>query len=179
MKRNSYTNTTYLVMCGLFAALNAICAQIFIPLGFTPIPMNLGTLGVFLTGGLLGRKYGTISMGVYILLGAAGIPVFSGFRGGIGILAGPTGGYIAGEILAVFIIGLILEKGYAKLTLRLLSMAAGLAACYILGTLWFMVSTGTDITAAFVSCILPFLPADAIKIIAASFLIKRLRPIIS
>jgi len=60
-----------------------------------------------------------------------------------------------------------------------LSMAAGLAACYILGTLWFMVSTGTDITAAFVSCILPFLPADAIKIIAASFLIKRLRPIIS
>lgn len=165
-------------MCGLFAALNAICAQIFIPLGFTPVPMNLGTLGVFLTGGLLGRKYGVISMSVYVLLGAAGIPVFSGFQGGIGILAGPTGGYIAGYILAVFIIGLILDKGYAKLTLRILSMIAGLTACYCLGTLWFMTSTGTGITAAFVSCVLPFLPADAVKILAASVLIKRLRPLI-
>ncbi len=178
MKPNSYTGTTYLVMCGLFAALNAICAQIFIPLGFTPIPMNLGTLGVFLTGGLLGRKYGVISMGVYILLGAAGIPVFSGFRGGLGILAGPTGGYIAGYLLAVFIIGIILEKGHAKLTLRLLSMTAGLAACYCLGTLWFMISTGTGFYAAFVSCVLPFLPADAVKIFAASFLIRRLKPFI-
>jgi biotin transport system substrate-specific component len=176
MKSNTYTSTTYMVMCGLFAALNAICAQIFIPLAFTPVPVNLGTLGVFLTGGLLGRKYGVISIGVYVLLGAAGVPVFAGFRGGLGVLAGPTGGYILGYLLAVLIVGMILDKGYAKLSLRVLSMAAGLAACYCFGTLWFMVSTGTGFDAAFVSCILPFIPGDIVKILAASFLIKRLRP---
>ena len=92
MTSGTYSRTTMMILCGIFAAVTAICSLITIPLGFTPVPVNLGTLSVFLTGGILGKKYGTLSMTVYVLLGAAGVPVFSGFRGGRGVLAGPTGG---------------------------------------------------------------------------------------
>ena len=98
-----------MALCGLFAALMAICSFISIPLGFTPVPVNLGTLGVFLTGGVLGRKYGTVSMTVYVLLGAVGVPVFAGFRGGLSVLVGPTGGYIIGYIAAAFLIGWLVD----------------------------------------------------------------------
>ena len=150
--------------------------MITIPLGFTPVPVNLGTLGVFLTGGILGRRYGTISMSVYVLIGAIGIPVFAGFRGGLGVLAGPTGGYIIGYIAAVFIIGLILEKvnsrpGYAAVAF---AMITGLLLCYALGTAWFMISTHTGLWAALVSCVIPFLPGDALKIAAAAVLVRKL-----
>ncbi len=110
MTSGTYSRTTMMILCGIFAAVTAICSLITIPLGFTPVPVNLGTLSVFLTGGILGKKYGTLSMTVYVLLGAAGVPVFSGFRGGIGVLAGPTGGYIIGYIVAVLIIGLLMEN---------------------------------------------------------------------
>lgn len=194
MTAQRYSNTVYLVLCGLFAALTAICSFITIPLGFTPIPVNLGTLAVFLTGGILGRKYGVVSIIVYVLLGTAGVPVFSGFRGGISVLAGPTGGYIIGYIAAVFVIGAIIDSymkrayenrrngrtaSYAAETLFLaLAMVCGLTICYALGTAWFMISTGTPLWASLVSCVFPFLIGDAIKIAAAALLVRKLRPII-
>lgn len=168
-----YSKTSYLVLCGLFAALTAVCSLITIPLGFTPVPVNLGTLAVFLTGGLLGKKYGTISIAIYVLLGAAGIPVFSGFRAGIAVLAGPTGGYIIGYIAAVFVIGLLTE-----IFLDALSMACGLIVCYAMGTAWFMISSGTPLWASLVSCVFPFLIGDVIKIAAAALLVRRLRPLL-
>lgn len=79
-EQKRYSKTTALVLCGIFAALMAICSFITIPLGFTPVPINLATLGVFLTGGILGKKYGSISLIVYILLGAVGVPVFAGVQ---------------------------------------------------------------------------------------------------
>ena len=106
----TYSRTANLALCGLFAAITAVCSYVSIPLGFTPVPVNLATLAVFLAGGILGSRYGTISLAVYTLLGAAGIPVFSEFRGGLGVLAGPTGGYIIGYIAAAFLTGLIVEK---------------------------------------------------------------------
>ena len=185
-----YPKTTYMALCGLFAALMAICSMIWIPLGFTPVPVNLATLGVFLAGGLLGRKYGTISLAVYVLIGAVGVPVFAGFRGGLSVLAGPTGGYIIGYIAAAFLVGLLTElflgrKGAAKekgsssrvkeLLLCAAAMVVGLAACYLLGTAWFMISTHTGLWPALVSCVFPFLPGDALKIIAGSLLVQKLR----
>lgn len=194
MTTQRYSNTVYLVLCGLFAALTAICSFITIPLGFTPVPINLGTLAVFLTGGILGRKYGVVSIVVYVLLGAAGVPVFSGFRGGISVLAGPTGGYIIGYIAAVFVIGAItdryMKRAYenrrsgkaascaAETLFPALAMVCGLVICYALGTVWFMISTGTPLWASLVSCVFPFLPGDAIKIAAAAILVRKLRPII-
>lgn len=181
-KTLKYSKTTYMALCGLFAALTAVCTYISIPLGFTPVPVNLATLAVFLAGGLLGRKYGTIALAVYALLGAVGVPVFSGFRGGLGVLVGPTGGYIIGYIAAAFLVGLLTEmlltdkrSRVAELAICAVSMIAGLAACYLLGTIWFMISTHTGAAAALVSCVIPFLPGDALKIAAASLLVQRLR----
>lgn len=183
-----YSKTTYLVLCGLFAALTAVCSYITIPLPFTTIPMNLGTLGVFLAGGLLGRKYGVISIAVYILMGAAGIPVFAGFQGGFGILAGPTGGYVWGYLIAAFVIGFALEsfpkrtaspaKRGKTLALCMGAMAAGTLICYLTGTIWFMHLMEMDLWSAFLVCVLPFIPADIIKILTASWLVERLRPLL-
>ena len=187
-EQKRYSKTTALVLCGIFAALMAICSFITIPLGFTPIPINLATLGVFLTGGILGKKYGSI------LLGAVGVPVFAGFKGGLGVLAGPTGGYIIGYLAAAFLTGLLVELVFTKTgtesgqrsakssTSRfigiILAMIAGLAACYALGTAWFMISTGTGLGAALISCVIPFLPGDAAKIIVGALLVQKLRPAI-
>lgn len=198
-----------LVLCGLFAALTAICSYINIPLGFTPIPMNLAMLAVFLSGGILGRKYGTVSMAVYVLMGAVGLPVFAGFQSGLGVVAGPTGGFLAGYIAAAFVIGAVIEipekaassktagngtsilsspdsdsklagiSRRRKTALYMIAMIAGLIICYALGTLWFMVLMSTNVYAALAACVLPFIPGDIIKIIAAAFLTERLRNVIS
>ena len=195
------SNTKYMALCGLFAALTAICSWISIPLGFTPVPMNLATLAVFLAGGLLGPKYGPLSLTVYALAGAVGIPVFAGFRGGFSVLAGPTGGYVIGYIVAAFVVGLLChfvfnssinqkrdpkdsdvshdnQQSRARhgfLILQIIgTLVISLATCYILGTLWFVVSTGTNVAAALFSCVIPFLPGDAIKIVAATILLPKL-----
>ena len=175
-----------MALCGLFAALMAICSLISIPLGFTPVPVNLATLGVFLAGGLLGKKYGTISIAVYVLLGAVGVPVFAGFRGGLSVLVGPTGGYIIGYIAAAFLVGLLTELLVPKagrsagreILACIIAMIIGLFACYLLGTLWFMISTHTGVWAALVSCVFPFLPGDALKIAAGAILTQKLRRLV-
>ena len=182
MEISNYSKTTYLALCGLFAAIMAVCSIITIPLGFTPVPINLGTLGVFLVGGILGKKYGTISMVVYVLLGAVGIPIFAGFKGGLGVLAGPTGGYIIGYILAAFAIGLIIDTFFKRTDSAVkqyavcaLAMITGLVLCYLLGTIWFIVSTGTGIWASLIACVFPFLLGDGLKIAAAMILVRKFR----
>lgn len=170
--------TKKLILCALFAALTAICSMIVIPLPFTPVPINLATLSVFLAGGLLGARGGAVSQIVYVILGAVGLPVFAGFTGGFGIITGPTGGYIVGYVAAAWLVGLMTEKlghGYYK---SIVSMIAGLAVCYTLGTLWFMHITSTGLAAALMMCVAPFLLGDAIKIAAGSILIKKLHHLI-
>ncbi|MFV0516349.1 MAG: biotin transporter BioY [Aminipila sp.] len=173
-----YSNTKNLLLCGIFAAVTGITSGIIIPLPFTPVPMTLATLAVMLAGGLLGSKYGAISMIVYTLLGAFGAPVFSGYTGGMGKLLGPTGGYIIGYILTAYIVGLVIEKSKEKPSfwLTAIAMLLGISVCYILGTLWFMFSTHTPLWASLVSCVFPFLIGDVIKIVAGSILVTKLRP---
>lgn len=183
---NSRSKTTAIILCALFAALTAVCSGISIPLPFTPIPLNLATLSVFLAGGLLGSKWGAISQIVYVLLGAIGLPVFHGFTGGFGIIAGPTGGYIIGYIAAAFLIGYILEKFFlskgatsAKIYIQcIIAMVAGILVCYFLGTLWFMKLTHTSLLPALLSCVIPFLLGDAIKILIGALLVERLRKVL-
>lgn len=174
----SYSKTANLLMCALFAALTSVCSFISIPLPFTPVPVNLATLSVFLAGGLLAPRYAAVSQTVYLLLGAAGVPVFHNFTGGIGILAGPTGGYILGYIAAAFLTALIMKLSGRTFTwpVLILSMIAGLAACYGLGTLWFMILTGTGPIPSLAACVVPFLPGDGLKILAAGLLIRHLKP---
>lgn len=170
--------TKQLVLYSLFAALTAILSQISIPLPFTPVPINLATLSVLLSGAILGKNGGVISQLVYVLLGAIGLPVFAGFSSGIQIILGPTGGYIIGYIVAAFIVGIITEKYSKSLMTYIISMILGIIACYILGTAWFIHVTGSGLVAALTMCVFPFIIGDIIKIAAGSFLARRLRKII-
>lgn len=170
--------TKKLILCALFAALTAVCSMISIPLPFTPVPINLATLAFFLAGGLLGSRDGAISQVVYVILGAIGVPVFHSFTGGLGILTGPTGGYIIGYIAAAWLIGFMIEKWGHGFIKYIISMIAGLAVCYALGTAWFMYLTSNGLAAALMMCVVPFLIGDGLKIIAASVLVNRLHKFI-
>jgi len=171
------SKTKQLTLCSLFATLTAILSQISIPLPFTPVPINLATLSVLLAGAILGKKGGAISQIVYALLGAVGLPVYANFLSGIGILIGPTGGYIIGYIIAAFVVGIIVEKSEKNLKTYLLSMCLGIIACYILGTAWFMYVTNNNLISALTLCVLPFIPGDIIKIIFGACIANRLKKI--
>ena len=171
------TKTKQLISCSLFAALTAILSQISIPLPFTPVPINLATLSVLLSGALLGKKGGAISQVVYTLLGAIGLPVFANFLSGIGVIFGPTGGYIIGYIVAAFVVGIIIEKTNRNLITYLLSMILGIISCYILGTAWFMYITNSNLLTSLTMCVFPFIPGDIVKIVIGAFLANRLKKI--
>ncbi|MCI6998196.1 MAG: biotin transporter BioY [Eubacterium sp.] len=172
----THSKTYDLVYIALFAVLIAICAWISVP---TTVPFTLQTFGVFLTVGLLGGKRGSMAVLVYILLGAAGIPVFSGFTGGVGRLLGNTGGYIVG-FLASALVMWALEKVMGRKTWALaVQMVLGLIACYAIGTVWFMVVySGTSGAVGLMTvlgwCVIPFIIPDLIKIALALVLTKRL-----
>jgi biotin transport system substrate-specific component len=167
----------------MFAALTAICAVIALPLPFTPVPVALNMLAVYMAGGILGAKYGALSQVVYLLLGAVGLPVFAGFKAGVGVLAGPTGGYIIGYIAAAFIVGVLCGRlkgsGLRATAALAAAMVLGLLACYAIGTAWFMYVMNTPFLAALGMCVFPFIPGDALKIAAAAFLCVKLRGFVS
>ena len=166
-----------LVYISMFTALITVCGWICIP---SAVPFTLQTLAVFLCVMLLGTKRSLAAIIAYILLGAVGCPVFSGFRGGVGTLLGPTGGYIIGFLLICIVSGnLIRHFGDGK-TVQFLSMLAGLVCCYMFGTAWFiLVSFGkgdtVGVLSAFASCVLPFIIPDIIKICIANELCRRLK----
>ena len=159
-------------VCAVFAALTAVLSQLSVPIG--PVPINLATFSVFLAGGILGASGGLLSQLVYLILGAVGLPVFAGFRGGVGALAGPTGGYLAGYAAAAWLVGQAAEKFCRKPRVLAGSMAAGLAVCYFLGTGWFMIVTGRGLWDSLALCVFPFLLGDALKIAVATALAARL-----
>ena len=174
------TNLLNLVYVAMFAAIITICAQIQIP---TAVPFTLQTLGVFVASAMLGWKRGTLSVAVYILLGLIGVPVFAGFSGGAGVLFGLTGGYIIGFLFTAFIVGIMCDKLGRKLWVLALSMALGLLACYVFGTVWFMLiynyTMGSiSLVSALGMCVVPFLLFDAIKIAAAVLLVNRLDKVV-
>lgn len=164
-----------IIFIALFSALIAVLAQISIP---TTVPFTLQTLGVFITASMLGWKRGTLSVVIYILLGAVGLPVFAGFSGGVGTLIGPTGGYIIGFLFTAVAVGVMTQLLGKKLWVLAVSMIIGLALCYVMGTIWFCVSTKAEILYALSVCVVPFLIADTAKIIVATILVNRLDKII-
>ncbi len=159
------------ILISLFAALTAVLSQIVIPLPFTPIPLNLATLSIFLAGGLLGAKRGAASQLIYGLLGAFGVPVFTGFSGGFGIVVGPRGGFIVGYIVAAFVIGTLRDMLPRKPWGYGLAMAAGAVCYFTLGAAWFGFVANVGLFPSITMCVLPFLPGDCFKIIIASYLV--------
>jgi len=158
----------------LFAAIIVICSWISIPL---TVPVTLQTFAVFASVGLLGTYRGTLSVILYIMLGAVGLPVFSGFRGGFGILLGNTGGFVIGFVFAAFLSGAIIDHFGKKTIVLIIAMVSGLIVCYLFGTLWFVyIYTKTISMTEFLSavsvCVLPFIIPDALKIGAAIFIVR-------
>lgn len=166
-----------MVLCSLLAAMTGILSQIGIPIG--EIPINLALFSVYLAGGLLGSYKGAVSMLVYIMMGAVGLPVFSNFRGGLSVLAGPTGGYILGYLFAALAVGMVSSYWGASFWKLAIGMAGGLTLCYLFGTVWFVLLTGNGLAAALSACVLPFLPGDAVKIVSAAILLPKLKKAIS
>ena len=161
-----------LVYASLFAALTAVAAWVTIPLPY--VPLTLQTFFVILAGALLGAYFGALSMIVYLLLGFVGLPVFSGGRSGLGVLAGSTGGYLVGFVLCAIIVGLLVERKKSPGFLwYCMSMAAGTLALYACGAAWLAVVMRWDIVQALIVGALPFVPGDIIKIIVAAFIAKR------
>lgn len=166
--------------CAMGVALITVCSWISIP---TVIPFTLQTFAVCLVSSLFGARTGVISVLAYMLLGSFGFPVFSGFRAGASALMGATGGYILGFAGTAFICGYMPSRFGRGMGVLLLSMALGVAVCYAFGTAWFvgvyMRSTGpVSLATALSWCVIPYIPADAGKIVLASLLSKRLYPTI-
>lgn len=168
--------TLDLIYIGLSAALIAVCSWISIPL---TVPITLQTMGVCLISGLFGAKKATLSVIIYIILGAVGVPVFAGFSSGAGILLGATGGYIVGFIFTAVIVGITADRTN-KLWALILSMIIGILVCYAFGTAWFAIvyaNNGQPETLVTILgwCVVPFIIPDAVKIAIAAILTNRLK----
>lgn len=164
------------VYASLMAALMAAGAFIAIPVG--PVPIVLQNMFIMLAGLLLGGRWGVASVAVYLLAGACGLPVFAGGTGGIARFAGPTGGYLLGYLPAVWIVGFASERGKGSLFMDVAGMVAGSAIVYGVGVSWLKVVTGMTYAKAMTVGMLPFLPGDAAKIVAAAMIARSLRPVI-
>ena len=172
--------TTDMAYIALFAVLIAICSWISIPM---TVPFTLQTFAVFLAVGVLGGKRGSLSVLIYILLGAVGIPVFSGFAGGFGVLLGNTGGYIIGFLFSALLMWAMESISGKKNLWLALSMVLGLLVCYAFGTVWFMVvyarnSGAVGLATVLGWCVIPFIIPDLIKIALALVLSKKLRKVL-
>lgn len=161
------------IYAALFAALMAVFTQLVIPI--QPVPITLGTMAVMMAGAVLGKHYGALSMVIYVLLGAAGLPVFAMARAGLSVLAGPGGGFILGYIATAFVVGLVTEKCGHSFKMLVFAMILGCVTVYVCGLAWFIALTGTGLWSAMTLCMFPFLPGDAVKVLLGAFLVNRYR----
>lgn len=173
---NISSKTGNLVICAIFVALITICSWISIP---TAVPFTMQTFAMFLCAGLLGTKRSISSIICWILIGVIGIPVFAGFQSGPSVLWGPLGGYILGFIALALIVGVASDKLGRTYPVLIISMVAGLAICYLFGTLWFVYFYGQatgpiGFTAALSTCVIPFVIPDLAKLAVAVILVKKL-----
>lgn len=164
----------------LFAVLMAVCSWISVP---TAVPFTMQTFAVFLAFCLLGGRRAALAILVYLLMGAAGLPVFSNFTGGLGSLLNMTGGYLVGFLIATLIMWAMETVLGRKTLARVISMIIGLIACYAFGTAWFMVvyartTAAIGIGAALIMCVIPYIIPDLVKLSLAVLLSKRLSPLI-
>lgn len=159
------------VLTALLAAALCVMAPLAVPLG--PVPVTLATLGVYLAAGLLGPWRGAAAVGLYLLLGGVGVPVFAGFTAGFPVLFGVTGGYLWGYLPCVILTGLLCRGGRPALTP--LWLFCGTAVLYAAGTAWYMLQTRVGLGAALLTAVVPCLMGDAVKMAVATALILPLR----
>ncbi len=173
---STVSKTKNYILISLFTAIIAVCSFITVP---AAVPFTLQTLGVFAALAILGGKRGTLCIILYVFTGLVGLPVFSGFSGGVSHLLGATGGYISGFILCGLCYWIITKILGTKTIVKFSGLLAGLVVCYLFGTLWYTaVYLKTLNFEAFVSsaqiCVLPFIIPDLIKIVVVLITDKKL-----
>lgn len=166
------------VKIALMAAIISVLGPFSVPLPFTPVPISFTIMAVYLTAYLLGAKTGTLSVIIYILVGLAGAPVFSGFTGGAAKLIGPTGGYIIGFIFIAVIGGFFVDKFKGKVWISIIGMALGTAVCYLFGSLWLAYQQGLTLKQALVAGVVPYIALDCAKMVIAVILGRQIKPLI-
>lgn len=162
---NSNAHIRFITTTALMTAVICILAPLSIPIG--PVPISLTNLAIYFTMYILDTKRGTIAYMIYLLLGLAGLPIFSNFTGGPQKLFGPTGGYLIGFIPMALITGLVVDRFYKKRILCIAVMEASTWICYLFGSAWLMVSMKITFKAALMAGVIPFIIEDFIKMVLA------------
>lgn len=175
-KMNTASHLKTTVYTSLFVALIAIGAFLFIPIG--PVPIVLQNMFVLLAALILGPVRGLACIGIYLLIGLAGLPVFSKGGSGIGHLFGPTGGYLLGYLPAVLVTASISKALGKKLPGDIIAMIAGDLVVFAVGVPWLTMATAMTFHKALAVGMYPFIPGDAVKIIAAAFIARSIRPMV-
>ena len=167
-----------MVLAALMAAILCIMGPLSIAIPVSPVPISLTNLVIYFSCFLLGTKMGTISYLIYLLLGFAGLPVFSGFTGGAARVLGPTGGYLIGFIFMAILCGLCFERTHNRVV-QFAGMVLGTAVCYLFGTAWLAFQADLSFSAALSAGVIPFIPGDLVKmavtLLVAPELQKRLK----
>lgn len=167
-----------MAVVALVTAVICVIAPFSIPIAVSPVPMTLALFAIYLGGMILGCKRGLVSVLLYLLLGMVGLPIFSGFTGGAAKLIGPTGGYLIGYIFLVWITGFFVERFPNKKGMYFIGGAAGLMSCYLFGTVWFVLQYQVGFIAALTMCVIPYIPFDIMKLIAAVIIGSKVRKIL-
>jgi biotin transport system substrate-specific component len=163
----------------LMAAVMCIIGPLSIPLPMSPVPITFTNLIIYLTVYLLGMRDGLLSYIVYLMLGLVGLPVFSGFTGGVSKIAGPTGGYLIGFIALALICGIFIDRFHGNRFFFIVGMILGNIANYALGTAWLAWQGNLSFTAALFAGVIPFMPGNAIKIVAATVVCVPMKRLLS
>ena len=162
-----HMSTAQMTVTALMTAITCILAPMALPIPVSPVPISLTNLVIFFMAYILGTKLSVVSYVLYLLLGTVGLPVFSGFSGGVGKLLGPTGGYLIGFIFLALISGLFVDKFPKNRILAVVGMIIGMAVTYIFGTEWLAIQLKMSFVAALSVGVIPYLAGDAAKIIIA------------
>lgn len=160
-------NIKNMTLIGMMTAVICIIAPISMPLPFTLVPISLSPFAVYLVAAIMGAKRGALCVLLYLAVGAVGVPVFSGWSGGIQKIIGPTGGYLVSYIIVALIVGYLVSKNPHNIRVYFVAMVIGLIVCYIGGSGWYAYIQGISIHAAVTGAVLPFIPGDILKIIMA------------
>lgn len=166
-----------IVLSSLMAGLMAAGAYLHVPIG--PVPIVLTNLFVLLSGLLLGGRWGGASAGIYLLIGAVGLPVFAGGKGGLAHLFGPTGGYLFGFVISAYVSGWISHRFGRKLLGDIPAVLIGSLLIYAFGVPWLKIITGMTWEKTLVAGMIPFLPGDGLKAAAAILLARAVRPMLN
>ena len=175
-KDNKLFTLSDTVRIAVMAALICVCSWIVVPM--PQIPFTMQTFAIFFALEFVGGRNATAAYFVYIFLGCVGVPVFSGFKGGVGHLVGPTGGYLLGFVFSCIIFWIFEKRAANRPLLHILSLALGLLVCYGAGTIWFVMVTKSTFASALMLCVVPYIGPDVVKIALAFLLGRKLKKVI-